>query len=258
MDVLEILPDEPACVEARGMVLSGRGRIVWRDDDAIVLHAPAEHLATIAGRFRWSYLAPVLHELGGNVEIVTREAEFDLAGPLPEGWRAEGALVHEEPTVIPAPPGGRPVTFFTRADPPDLRHVPGALRRELESALAFSPIAAAIDGDVSASFCYSGWESETLWDVSIDTLEPWRGRGFAAAAAIALMTHMRRQGKRAVWAAHESNVASLGLARRLGFRPVGRLVVVRRVFNEGPSDALGVERSAVTGGHRPRARSGAE
>jgi RimJ/RimL family protein N-acetyltransferase len=228
MDVLDALPDEPACVEARAMLLSGRGRIIWRTDHVLVLQAAREQLVTIVGPFRWPSIGAVLHELGPYVEIVARESEFRRAGPLPPGWKADHAIVHDEPPSSALAMARPPVTFFTERDTPDLRHVPRELRRELESALAFSPVAAALDGDVPVSFCYAGWETETLWDVSIDTLEPWRNRGFAAAAALALMAHMRRRGKRAVWAALESNAPSLSVARRLGFNPVARLAVIRR------------------------------
>jgi len=226
-DVLAAVPDEPACVEARGMVLSGRGRVAWRNRDVIVLHAQDERLATIVGPFRWRDVLPVINMLGPDVEVVTREAEFQRAGALPAPWRSERAIVHEEGHALPRTPESRPVTFFTDADPPDLRHVPGDLRDELELALAFSPVAAALDGDVPVSFCYAGWETESWWDVSIDTLAPWRDRGYAAAASLAMMIHMRRRGKRAVWAALESNAASLSVARRLGFHVCAHLVVVR-------------------------------
>jgi hypothetical protein len=226
MDVLAALPDEPACVEARGMLLSGRGQLVWRDGTVVVLHAPVERLATIVGPFRWTAVAPRLDPLG-CVEIITRAAEFAAAGPLPPGWTAERAVVHEEPADRPATLVEQPVTFFSASDPPDLRHVPTDLRDELERALAFSPIAAALDGNVPVSFCYAGWETETWWDVSIDTLGPWRCRGFAAATTIALMGYMGRRGRRAVWAALDSNAPSLSVARRLGFQPVAGLMVVR-------------------------------
>jgi hypothetical protein len=228
MDVLDNLPDEPACVEARAMMLSGRGRVIWSDDAVLVLYAVREQLATIVGPFRWEAIVAALEDLGQDVEIMTRDVEFRGAGRLPVGWMTDFAIVHEDSAGLPAAPEARRVTFFSETDSPDLRHVPMELRRELEAALAFSPVAAALDGDVPVSFCYAGWETETWWDVSIDTLAPWRNRGFAGAATIALMTYMRRRGKRAVWAALESNVASMGVARRLGFTPVGRLVVVRR------------------------------
>jgi hypothetical protein len=224
-DVLGALPDEPACIEARAMLLSGRGHVIWRDRQAVVLHAPDERLATILGPFRWTAIDAVLAGLG-EVEVVARESEFLLAGPLPAGWAAERAVVHAEGEQLAVHRLGRAVTLFTTSDPPDLRHLPFDLRQELEAALAFSPVAAALDGDVPVSFCYAGWETDSWWDVSIDTLVPWRNRGYAAAASLALMTYMRGRGKRAVWAALESNVPSLCVARRLGFRPVARLMVV--------------------------------
>jgi RimJ/RimL family protein N-acetyltransferase len=61
-------------------------------------------------------------------------------------------------------------------------------------------------------------------------VEAWRRRGYASAAAHVLMGSMRARGKRAVWAAFESNTASLQLAARLGFTPVARVV---SLFREG-------------------------
>ena len=75
------------------------------------------------------------------------------------------------------------------------------------------------------SFCYSGWETESHWDVSIDTLEAYRRRGLGAAACVCLIRHFARLGKTAVWGSLESNPASIALAHKLGFTPVDRLVV---------------------------------
>ena len=75
------------------------------------------------------------------------------------------------------------------------------------------------------SFCYAASETETLWDVSIDTLEPWRGRGLARACCELLISHMARHGKSPVWGAVEGNFASMKMAERLGFRPVDTLTV---------------------------------
>jgi RimJ/RimL family protein N-acetyltransferase len=78
------------------------------------------------------------------------------------------------------------------------------------------------------TFCYTASETETLWDASIDTLEPYRRRGLARECARFLIHHMTVHGKAPVWGSFESNEASLGLARTLGFRPAGRLVVFFR------------------------------
>jgi RimJ/RimL family protein N-acetyltransferase len=67
------------------------------------------------------------------------------------------------------------------------------------------------------SFCYPVWQTETLWDVSIETLETYRRRGFAARAARTMIRHMRQTGRAPVWGALDTNVASRALAAKLGF-----------------------------------------
>lgn len=76
--------------------------------------------------------------------------------------------------------------------------------------------------------CSSAFETENFWDVSIDTLASHRRRGLAAATFALLAAEMARHGKQPVWGSEEGNEASLALAARLGFRPVGRLVVFER------------------------------
>ena len=99
--------------------------------------------------------------------------------------------------------------------------LPDELRDELGAAeSAGTPIAAALAEGMPVSFCYAGSVTESLWDVSIDTLEPWRRRGYAARAARFEIARLLRFGRRPVWGAVESNAGSLGLASRLGFVPV--------------------------------------
>jgi predicted GNAT family acetyltransferase len=81
---------------------------------------------------------------------------------------------------------------------------------------------------VAASFCYAGSTTETLWDVSIDTLEPFRRQGYAGLCVAYVVDQMNREGKRPVWGAVESNEASLRLASKLGFKPVDRITVFER------------------------------
>jgi RimJ/RimL family protein N-acetyltransferase len=61
------------------------------------------------------------------------------------------------------------------------------------------------------------WQTETLWDVSIETLEGYRRKGLAARAARTMIRYMRRRGRAPVWGALEANLASRSLAARLGF-----------------------------------------
>jgi len=67
--------------------------------------------------------------------------------------------------------------------------------------------------------------TETLCDISIDTLEAYRGRGFAAPCIAYMVALMRERKKEPMWSALESNRASRRLAAKLGFVEVDRMSV---------------------------------
>ena len=71
----------------------------------------------------------------------------------------------------------------------------------------------------------TGSETEGLWDISIDTLEEYRNKGYAAEAVTYLIKYFNRRGKRPIWGAEEANVASMRLAAKLGFVVVDRILV---------------------------------
>ena len=124
-------------------------------------------------------------------------------------------------------PAVHPTVVLERDDVSRFAHVHDELRRELEAALVYTPIVAALDGDALGAFCYPGATTETHWDVSIDTLEPYRRRGLAASAFAKTAERMAADGRRPVWQAEESNVASMRLAAKLGFEPVDELFFVK-------------------------------
>jgi len=108
--------------------------------------------------------------------------------------------------------------------PEEVSHVPPELRAELEAALRRSPVAATVVDGVPVSFC-CGLSTEGLWDVGIETLAPYRRRGYAALCFSYMARHMRERGKEPVWGALDSNAPSMRLAARLGFEPVDRVFV---------------------------------
>jgi RimJ/RimL family protein N-acetyltransferase len=118
------------------------------------------------------------------------------------------------------------VRWLMSADAIDWSHVASDLRHELSAAFAFSPVAAAFDDGVAVAFCYAAFQTETLWDVSIDTIPRARGRGHARRAAAFLIAHQRDRGRRPVWGAVESNLPSQAVAKSLGFLPADALRVV--------------------------------
>jgi hypothetical protein len=211
------------------MLLSGRGAIVERDDadPPSVLSSPSVLLAVVVRWDRPDVLARAIHRVPREFSIVgPAEAEEAVARIVPRRSR-ERAVLYELPParawVLPTTPGAR---LLRDDEYRQLENLPPILRGELRDACHYSPIAAAFADDRPVSFCYSGWETETHWDVSIDTLEGYRRRGFAMAATTCLIHHFARAGKTAVWGAVESNEESDALARKLGFVPVDRLMVV--------------------------------
>ncbi len=106
--------------------------------------------------------------------------------------------------------------------------IPEDLRSFLESVVGReAPVAAALAKGHPVSFCAVSDQTESLWDISIDTLEGHRRQSHAARCVSWMVDEMRRRGKEPVWAAEETNPPSMHLAAKLGFVPVDELVLFR-------------------------------
>lgn len=225
-----VLPDIPLWVEARAILLSescgvfpGRGL-----ERGYAVRCTGVPLVCVVGRPGISAIREAVGAGTPAENVIAPLASADhLAEALP-GWRASSATVHRL--------GGSAVRFV--ADPAarliepteDPERVfaafPKSVRAEFAVALRHGApmIAIQVDG-APAAVCYVAWETEGLWDVSIDTLEPFRRRGLAERAVSHLIVRMRERGKEPVWGAEDDNVASLRLAARMGFVPEDRLAV---------------------------------
>ncbi len=84
---------------------------------------------------------------------------------------------------------------------------------------------AIIDGQV-VSICHTSARSRYYANVGVHTLEAWRRRGFAAAAATIVTRRILEAGQTPVWSAGETNVASMQAALKLGFVEVSRRAYV--------------------------------
>lgn len=211
------------------MLLSGRGHIVGpaAGDPPVMVSSPAVLLAVV---IRWDDAAALQRALA----LVPRE--FSLVAPLDAEdtlVRLTGARRREYATLFQLPPADAarlaPIEGARLLREDEYRwldYLPPLLRGELRDACAYSPIAATFVDDRPVAFCYCGWETDSYWDVSIDTLDGYRRRGLASAAAVCLLRLMAARGKTAVWGSVDSNAASAGLARKLGLAEVDRLLVV--------------------------------
>ncbi|MEO8090118.1 MAG: GNAT family N-acetyltransferase [Gemmatimonadales bacterium] len=225
--VAHLLPDEPRWVEVRGMLLTGMGRPV-----GTVATSPVTFVALHAGDDQAAVVGRPAHELIQNAaasatELLAVPENADwVAAALPD-WLLEAATVLTAPSldlIRAVPPGTvRELTI------PELVGLPiqyARLRDELlVEARSGTPVFAALAGDQPAAFCYAGSVTERWWDISIDTLEPFRRQGYAAQCVAHVVRHMAERGKMPVWGAMESNAASARLAVKLGFAPVDTIVV---------------------------------
>lgn len=84
---------------------------------------------------------------------------------------------------------------------------------------------AVVSGELTA-IAHTHARSEQHADIGVSTLEGWRGRGFASAAASLVVRRVWEEGQVPVWSTGEDNSASLRVARKLGFEEALRRTYV--------------------------------
>lgn len=94
---------------------------------------------------------------------------------------------------------------------------------ETHAAMVTDGIAAgAIVDDNIVAIAHTYAETELHADIGVSTVEQWRERGFATAAASLVAQEIQARGKVPAWSCGEDNFASLRVAQKLGFTEVGR------------------------------------
>jgi hypothetical protein len=217
------LPDEPRWVDFRGLLGREATRVLG-GEGGWALVAPWIPLVACVGDPGAAVLEAALADGGRPPVLCGEDVASELEARLP-GWRRSGVTLFTRDAACPLPSPGR-ARLLVPGEEGLLRHVPEALRAELAAALERSPVAAAFEGDRPVSFCYAHHVTERYWDASVDTLEGHRRRGHAVRAASFLVRHLRLQGLDPVWGAEDDNAGSIGTARRLGFVPSARLVLL--------------------------------
>jgi GNAT superfamily N-acetyltransferase len=212
------------------MLLSGRGEVFGisaeQAEPSFVIGNREREVAAVIRRAEHETIREAISTLRTiRVVVCPLEDREHVASALAE-WRASSATLHlldsEEPASRLAGMNSR---ILSAAQVEKLDHLPPELNRELSIVAPHCLIGASYDGPIPVSFCYVAWETESLWDVSIETLAEYRGRGHAAEVVSYLIKYMRERGKEPVWGAEDSNTASMKLAQRLGFSPVDRLAI---------------------------------
>jgi hypothetical protein len=84
---------------------------------------------------------------------------------------------------------------------------------------------AVVDGNIVA-IAHTYAQTNLHADIGVSTVEQWREKGFATAAASLVAQEIQARGKVPVWSCGEDNTASLRVAQKLGFTEVGRRTYV--------------------------------
>ena len=122
------------------------------------------------------------------------------------------------------------VRLLTSEDVARLTKAPGDVQGngyKTHAAMLTEGIAAGavVDGDIVA-IAHTYAETDLHADIGVSTLEQWREKGFATAAASLVAEEIQARGKVPAWSCGEDNFASLRVAEKLGFTEVGRRTYV--------------------------------
>lgn len=223
---LSRLPDLPLWVETRDLLLSKGSKLIENSTrSGFVVWSAENGLGSVVGEPESYALARAVSDVP---ELLAFADNIDPVQSLLPGFDAELATVFSAPEQLPSAPPHR-CREISLSEIAAQDHLPDALLSELSDVAEDGvAVVAAFDGVLPVAFAYVASETESLWDVSIDTIQSHRRQGYAAAAVLHLMRKMRETGKSAVWGALESNRASASLARRLGFVDNDRLWVLTR------------------------------
>jgi GNAT superfamily N-acetyltransferase len=232
--LLRRLPDIPRWAEVRGMLHADSCEVIGlreRGDLAFVAretNASDSRSICVVGRPDAGAIRSAIDIDGPLLIIVAPEDAAHARAILPD-WTESRAILHTlDPGIRPEFAPDDDLRTFSAADLDLIRdEMPPDLGPWLDSVVERdgARIAYWADGK-PVSFCCGTEPTETLWDVAIDTLPRYQRRGYAARCAAWMIRHMRERGLEPVWGAEADNVASLGLARTLGFRPVDELVLL--------------------------------
>jgi hypothetical protein len=223
-----LVPDAPASIEARAMTLDDDAWAIELADGAWVLGSDGARLLAVvggpAGPAAAREAVAALAARPGWTLLAADDRDDVVATARAVGRAAERATIYTLPD-LDALPAGDGATLLGADE--DLAHLPPGLAEELGDALGRGrPVwCARVDG-VAASFAYAPWRSESWFDVAVDTAAGYRQLGLATIVAAAMIRLEYADGRRAVWGADDANLASVRLARRLGFEPTAALWVI--------------------------------
>jgi hypothetical protein len=226
------LPDIPRFVETRAMLLADQCEVFGlelEDSSKFVLRNTDVGTISVIGQPAAEAILQAAEPDEGDGDVLAFEDNYPYVKTVLPHWPSEKAALHllGDSPMLPNVPEGM-VRFLQPGEVNSLTDLSEELAEELAVAARQTQIAATVVDGQPVSFCYAGAITETLWDISIDTIEGFRQRGLAAFCVAFMIDYFSSQGKQPVWGAFLSNTASMNLAAKLGFVPVDELYVFER------------------------------
>ena len=178
----------------------------------------------------WSILRDLPNWFAANM----REAvAADVGALVRRDWDEEVRYLGDPHFVLTQPVpeiGNSVVRRLTTADLPLLATAPEEVRGagfgSTHTLLEEGIVAAAIVNDAVVAIAHTSAITDHHADIGVATLEAYRGRGYASAAAALVARTIQATGRTPGWSCGETNDPSLRVANKLGFEPILRRVYV--------------------------------
>jgi RimJ/RimL family protein N-acetyltransferase len=210
-----------------GFTYDARGRMLRTNDPREVARRPAPRLflgRTMAGHVV-RYGAAVPDALARRLEAILdgQPPVGDLHAPPAALAAVREALARHAPITTES--GGPAYRFpASIARPGEVVHLTGA-NRELvrdtypwlyDELADWQPCFAVVRDGAAVSVCFSSRMGADAAEAGVDTLPAFRGRGYAATVTAAWGAAVRETGRIPLYSTAWENLASQGVARRLG------------------------------------------
>jgi GNAT superfamily N-acetyltransferase len=205
----------------------GRLRCVNEPGDPI---APRFFMGRTPGGNLWRFTHDLPDDLVQALEQLCRAEPVsdDLASP-PQHYAAVRAALHTHALIVSE---FRGPAYRT---PADIQPLPGAilatqasvqiLERWFSDILPYwgaaQPVAAVVEQGAAVAVCFCSRVTARAAEAGVETIPAFRGRGYAAAAVTTWAAEVRRRGLLPLYSTSWDNLASQGVARKLGMQRYG-------------------------------------
>ena len=227
--VARLLPDLPRWVEVRDLLLSEDCEIFdlqEKGELSFILRESSGKMVFVIGQPSIIGLQTALQNVEEGCMVVAPQEQVIWLTPALSGWTRTRIIIYTLSNLQRLPIASANQVDFLNNDTLNRLPISSDLMDELKDGAEHSMIAATWVDQQPVSFCYAASETETWWDIAIDTLPEHRRKGYAAMCVSNMIRYMHPKGKQPIWQAVENNLPSRRLAQKLGFEPIDELALL--------------------------------